>query len=41
MLLEKKWIDTLVLNLRKMPDTLIDTLVTKFRLLKANTAPPL
>lgn len=35
MLLEKKWIDTLVSNLRKMPDTLIDTLVNKIQALES------
>ncbi|MPM21915.1 hypothetical protein SDC9_68365 [bioreactor metagenome] len=35
MLLEKKWIDTLVSNLRKMPDTLIDTLVSKIQALES------
>lgn len=35
MLLEKKWIDTLVSNLKKMPDTLIDTLVAKILALES------
>jgi len=35
MLLEKKWIDTLVSNLSKMPDTLIDTLVSKIQALES------
>lgn len=35
MLLEKKWIDTLVSNLRKMPDTLMDTLVSKIQALES------
>lgn len=34
-LLEKKWIDTLVSNLSKMPDTLIDTLVSKIQALES------
>ncbi len=35
MLLEKKWIDTLISNLNKMPDALIDTLVSKIQSLES------
>jgi type I restriction enzyme M protein len=34
-LLEKKWIETLVTNLSKLPDTLIDSLVTKLQALES------
>lgn len=38
MLLEKKWIENLIINLNKLPDTIIDTLVSKIQALQEKYA---